>query len=303
MLVRFFAAFAFADKKSLGYDPTIQPVGKLPLQFIITVFPNNDTQHPKRFQTTDVISSYGAEPLRGRGTRVFEATELDSKGDKKGPSVVLKDIWIDSDRTREGTILRTLYDEADEKDKKLVEKYFLTTVCHGDVWMEPGVLDDTGNGLMRGLDVTTYGTFELQRKNSVVEKHVSGPGSEGLRATSRLHVPHLNLTYAHKTHYRIVFVERGTTIDLIPSLPDVMSTLSGTASGASSCYHCRLRSLTFFHPALQLLRKLGWVHRDVSIGNILEYEGGAKLADLEYAKRVGDLKRHEMRTASASSIS
>jgi serine/threonine protein kinase len=52
---------------------------------------------------------------------------------------------------------------------------------------------------------------------------------------------------------------------------------------------------------LPLLRKLGWVHRDVSIGNILSYEGEAKLADLEYAKRVGEVKSHEMRTASGSS--
>jgi hypothetical protein len=36
----------------------------------------------------------------------------------------------------------------------------------------------------------------------------------------------------------------------------------------------------------------------VSIGNILSYNGQAKLADLEYAKKMGDLTRHEMRTAS-----
>ena len=51
-------------------------------------------------------------------------------------------------------------------------------------------------------------------------------------------------------------------------------------------------------PALKLLKKLKWVHRGVSIGNILYYEGGGKLADLEYAKRVGDMTSHEMRTAS-----
>jgi Fungal protein kinase len=36
----------------------------------------------------------------------------------------------------------------------------------------------------------------------------------------------------------------------------------------------------------------------VSIGNILSYNGAAKLADLEYAKKVGDTKTHDMRTAS-----
>jgi len=45
------------------------------------------------------------------------------------------------------------------------------------------------------------------------------------------------------------------------------------------------------------------VHRDVSTGNILTYNGQAKLADLEYAKKMGDLKSHEMRTASESPIS
>ena len=40
----------------------------------------------------------------------------------------------------------------------------------------------------------------------------------------------------------------------------------------------------------------------MSIGNILSHERGAKLADLEYAKRVGDVKSHEMRTASRSSF-
>ena len=46
---------------------------------------------------------------------------------------------------------------------------------------------------------------------------------------------------------------------------------------------CTYRILTLpYDIALQLLRQLGWVHRDVSIGNILRWEGGAKLADLEY---------------------
>jgi len=58
----------------------------------------------------------------------------------------------------------------------------------------------------------------------------------------------------------------------------------------------------FDYAALRLLRKLGWVHRDVSIGNILSHDGHAKLADLEYAKKIGDLKSHEMRTASESPI-
>jgi len=44
------------------------------------------------------------------------------------------------------------------------------------------------------------------------------------------------------------------------------------------------------------------VHRDVSIGNILSCDGHAKLADLEFAKKMSDLTGHEMRTASESLI-
>jgi hypothetical protein len=40
----------------------------------------------------------------------------------------------------------------------------------------------------------------------------------------------------------------------------------------------------------------------VSIGNILLCGGVPKLADLEYAKKIGDMKSHEMRTASEFSI-
>ncbi|KAF9508534.1 hypothetical protein BS47DRAFT_1350284, partial [Hydnum rufescens UP504] len=37
LLVEFFAAFAFADKASLSFDPTIQRTSEDPMQFIITV--------------------------------------------------------------------------------------------------------------------------------------------------------------------------------------------------------------------------------------------------------------------------
>jgi hypothetical protein len=95
-------------------------------------------------------------------------------------------MWIDSDRTREGVIFG-LYDEADDEDKVLVKKHFLTTTCHGDVSMGAAV-DDTANALMRRLKVTEDGVFELQRKQLVLQKREVGPGSEGLRTTCRLHV-------------------------------------------------------------------------------------------------------------------
>ncbi|KIM74927.1 hypothetical protein PILCRDRAFT_92352 [Piloderma croceum F 1598] len=69
--------------------------------------------------------------------------------------VVLKDIWIDSNRMREGIIL--------------------------NVWVAAAI-DDTTDSLMWSLKVTEDRVFELQRKQLVLEKHEAGPGSKGLQA-------------------------------------------------------------------------------------------------------------------------
>ncbi|KAF9503667.1 hypothetical protein BS47DRAFT_778303 [Hydnum rufescens UP504] len=113
-LVELFAAFAFADRASLGFDSTMMRAPGDPSQFIITVH-SNDNKKDRRFRTRKILSSFGAEPLRGRGTRVYEAIGVDEHGKEMGDPVVLKDIWIDHDRMREGTILAQLYDEEDKK--------------------------------------------------------------------------------------------------------------------------------------------------------------------------------------------
>jgi hypothetical protein len=61
-LVELFAVFAFADRASLGFDPTMTRAPGDPPQFIITVHPN-DNKKERRFQTRNIISSFGAEPL------------------------------------------------------------------------------------------------------------------------------------------------------------------------------------------------------------------------------------------------
>lgn len=48
--------------------------------------------------------------------------------------------------------------------------------------------------------------------------------------------------------------------------------------------------------ALRLMHKYGWVHRDVSSGNILVVDGVVKISDLEYAKKMGDETSHNGRS-------
>ena len=144
---------------------------------------------------------------------------------------MLKDIWIDSNRTREGHILTSLYEAVEDEDKQLFEKHFLTTISHGDVWTELDILDHTANALMRGYVPGHDSLFQLQRK-PILQNYIPPSGTDSIRATSRIQVPHSHIRNAHRTHYRIVFKEICITIDRMQSLPDVMVTLSETVSGA-----------------------------------------------------------------------
>jgi hypothetical protein len=49
-------------------------------------------------------------------------------------------------------------------------------------------------------------------------------------------------------------------------------------------------------PALEIMHILGYVHRDVSAGNILFWNGNGLLSDLESVKKTSDLSTHEVRT-------
>ena len=51
---------------------------------------------------------------------------------------------------------------------------------------------------------------------------------------------------------------------------------------------------------MEALHSLGWVHRDISTGNILVVDGMAKIVDLELAKRIDDDPVHDVPTLAVS---
>ncbi|KAG6327945.1 hypothetical protein ID866_11144 [Astraeus odoratus] len=54
--------------------------------------------------------------------------------------------------------------------------------------------------------------------------------------------------------------------------------------------------IVFKEVSLQILHDAGWIHRDVSPGNLLRIGNSVKIADLEYAKRLDSAESHEIRT-------
>ncbi|CCM06342.1 uncharacterized protein FIBRA_08597 [Fibroporia radiculosa] len=92
--------------------------------------------------------------------------------------------------------------------------------------------------------------------------------------------------YHPRAHYRIVFKEVCTALHQEISLCPVFDYLSQTAL------------------VLRFLHEAGWVHRDLSTGNILVLNGNIRLADFEYAKRLDESSSsHDIRTGTADFMS
>ncbi|KAJ7747916.1 hypothetical protein DFH07DRAFT_573529 [Mycena maculata] len=80
--------------------------------------------------------------------------------------------------------------------------------------------------------------------------------------------------HSPRKHYRIVFKEVGVALDRLLSLSETFQALADATR------------------ALSLLHRLGFVHRDVSAGNILLVDGVGKLSDLEFIESFGKLVFH-----------
>ncbi|CCL99699.1 uncharacterized protein FIBRA_01720 [Fibroporia radiculosa] len=312
-LIHLALAFLNADPQEAGWDPTMKPVmgrngkpllgGDCKPRFDITVHAKDGSE--AIFRTTRLISFIGTASMQGRGTRVWEAKRL-KDGRESGEPLVLKDCWVDADRLREGTTIRMIR-EADisEEGRKVLDDHILTVVCHGDVQTKSGIVDHTRDLLTRGKEVSLKDGQFLLRTHFVTlaqaMSHDAGqsscpsdmPSGSGRKQGSRLsgvkhgsntapkgdaghHRGHDGLSeavqhrryyqYHPRVHYRIVFKETALV-------------------------------LRFLHEA-------GWVHRDLSTGNILVLNGKVRLADFEYAKRLDESSpSHDIRTGTADFMS
>ncbi|KAJ7135376.1 hypothetical protein C8R43DRAFT_615500 [Mycena crocata] len=281
-LIRAIATFSYAGTENLGYDTTI------------TQFTNKSNRIQYRIRLNGVtyltirpLSDHSADGIRGRATRVWL---VHAEGI---PEVhyVLKDVWVPSDSLTEGDQLRLLHDilrpmEVPDGTPHPSE-YFLTVVNDGFVPLSDETDDDTFSMMGGGTVPPDANHVLLSRKSKETKtnrSHISRPTlrgseqkpSETLRHKSHGLPPtpsidpsssHTNRThYAPRKHYRIVFEQVGTLIYDLKSIREVLNVLVDVIN------------------ALKVLNDLGLVHRDVSLGNILVFQGRGMLSDLEYMK-------------------
>ena len=99
-------------------------------------------------------------------------------------------------------------------------------------------------------------------------------GSRGLRVTSRLHDQRPAAIYMHKTHYRILFEEKGVPIDEVQRHADVIKGLVLACSRSERKLHLRYR-FSFVRIFIHCVLRHGYpIHmRFVRTSFSVEHEG------------------------------
>lgn len=235
-IIRLFCSLAFAEDHELGWDPTIQRVlveGKA--QYDISLQSLHGSV--SIYRTTSIISDFGAEALRGRGTRVFEAyLRINSNGDPvdSNKRIVIKDSWRECDRKREDEIRAEIFSDLEKaKGTEAAEadmKYFLTVLQASDVTVD-GKRDDT-NQLLRYLPLPAdCGWYTISPSPGLSRtRHTSSVGCPPSYNSHR-HVPK-PLNIYHRTHSRIVFEEVCTPLFELRDLDCVFATLGDGLRGS-----------------------------------------------------------------------
>ncbi|KAF9069414.1 hypothetical protein BDP27DRAFT_726280 [Rhodocollybia butyracea] len=304
-LVRFFLSLAFSSPTEMGWDPTITfshlENGRRQYQIIV----DGET-----YTTVSILSDSAADSPLGRGTRVWKVV------DKDGNTRVLKDVWLDFDRQDEQEIRNAILDDVHELDKKKgtqyaeeLEKRMLTILSSWRVTVDDDckVMDDTLAVMLRGYnpvnveipmvdlitprkpadagqqsvgpedqDQSTTTSSRTSRKSSHQESTI-GPRRTLIRNT-RNEADQRALADRRRYHYRVVFKECPTPLYDERSLDSILTAVVEVVK------------------ALFVIHSAGWVHRDISGGNVYSYGNGGLLGDFEYARHRNDTRIHNVRT-------
>ncbi|PSS18944.1 hypothetical protein PHLCEN_2v3160 [Hermanssonia centrifuga] len=271
----FLLSVSMTGPHQLGYDPTIKLLGDSEdPRYEITV--RSDLDGSERiYRTLGLLSDAGACALRGRGTRVWKAIKIED-GQECGEPVALKDSWIDAGRPREGYILTQMrgYNNP-ERLSGYAEKFFLTAECYGDVFVdrELGHVD-----AVRPFLMPESRSLSESDSNTTPRAPTSSMGCEDALISHKKPGQNIHPSVGRQVHHRIVFKEICTSLYREKSLSTIFRLLGQVAG------------------ALLIMHDAGWIHHDISPGNILVDENGcAKLTDLEYAQRMDDTAREELR--------
>ncbi|KAA1477653.1 hypothetical protein DENSPDRAFT_617523 [Dentipellis sp. KUC8613] len=258
-----FASFIFATTDELGYHTSVQrrldlthANSRLCLVFRI---------QGRYFKTLRTVVEHRGTNITARTTRIFEAVEVKSFDDLtqlEKKTKILKDVWIDDDARTERQIQDAILQDLDTLSDKLISDGSLNSEHFHDVSEEEKklVCDALRDRRYRNHFLTIDCDEQGAQCKGITSDTAPAPDTPG---SPRSFVP--------KRRYRVVYSEVCQALHDIVDLRTVLQAM----------LDCLL--------VVQLLFLIGWVHRDISSGNLLWYsttEGGRGiLSDLEYAKK------------------
>ncbi|CAE6357172.1 unnamed protein product [Rhizoctonia solani] len=273
-LVRIILSMLLAPPDRLGFDPDVELVSSDELDaepnYDITIR-NSDTEEYTTYRTLKIVYDVGVDNTVGPGTRVWIVRKL-VDGDLVGPRCILKDTWMHEDRDAEHTVLKEI-----REAQPSYAQYFLTPIDYGLAYFSVIKPDNTHTTIRRTKFIPT-------KKVLINSSTTSRESPRALRATGISRLP--ILSKHPRQHYRIVFKEVGKPVHQLRKWTDVFIAIQGGWEGLYAMHLC------------------GYVHRDVSCGNILLVSGPSGkrgvIIDLEYAKHIDDVSSpHDVKTGTA----
>ncbi|KAJ8072287.1 hypothetical protein PM082_015846 [Marasmius tenuissimus] len=299
--IQFILALSFASKEEMGYDLTVKRV-EFKGKWVYDYKALNQNGETTWYRTKSLIFNHQSMRILGRAIRVWEVYVLDAQGNpieeefngqRRRRVAVLKDCWLTIDAHSESKtqklILEAYRQARDLREGDDPAKYFMTILC--DIIVMAGGVEDTTHAHFRNGVPPTDRIYELVRKtphrvskpsiSSGVNSRISrgtGGGFDRIEeeegSIPKFDRPDNGLPriYESRKHCRTVFDEVGVRLDDIKDQQVLVDCLVDALSGLEVFYYA------------------GWVHRDVSVGNLLRCYNRAdgtyvcKITDLEYAR-------------------
>jgi hypothetical protein len=207
----------------------------------------------RTFVTHKVLADFAADSLLGRGSRVWRG-HFEGEDDKER---VLKDVWVDTDRPREGDILRNLAHtfQLDPYPDSSFSDHFLTVIEDTIVELDGTHRDDTLNTMMNGqeppedcksLNLPRSSDLPSKPKTRSISHAISSGIGPSPHEVKRAPIPH---RFRPRSHYRITFEEVGRALYEVKNLEDVFSALRDVMRGSLVLLLAKsLRPNVFFFP-------------------------------------------------------
>ncbi|KAJ8502534.1 hypothetical protein ONZ45_g11667 [Pleurotus djamor] len=296
MFIKVLMSFQFASEEELGFDPLVERQADGTYIFEI----RQGKGPPRRFRTVRVLSEYRSNNITGRMSRIWLVREINGDNLDTGKEYVLKDVWLEATAATERAIQTAIFTDFEDfvkgprsaeqeavytafqnaskykmrisdlaKDDKFKD-YFMTIIAD-DVCGESKALAADAKAKRGLFDTPVVSSTPTASTSSKKSSQRQPSGTPRPMTTVTNHVPTQHRTYVPRQHYRVVFEEFCTTVGDLETMGEVASVLEHAVT------------------ALRVMFCAGWVHRDISSGNVLAFkrEGSmlGKVSDLEYARR------------------